>query len=110
VGIYGILSCFVRERAREIGIRLAVGAQASSIVRLVALRGMLLGIYGVGIGTVVALAATGTVSGLLFGITARDPATFGLAAVLLLVVAFAGCAVPVWRAMRADPIRTLRYE
>lgn len=110
IGVYGVLSFFVSQRAREIAIRLAVGAQASSIIRMVAFRGMFLGICGIVLGTAVAFAATRALSGLLFGITAHDPVTFALAAVALLAVAFISSVAPVHRAMRVDPIETLRYE
>jgi hypothetical protein len=109
-GVYGVLSYFVSERAREFAIRLAVGAQARSIVRLVTFRGMFLGICGVTLGAAVAFAVTRTLSGLLFGITGHDPVTFGLASVMLLAVALISSVVPVHRALQVDPIQILRYE
>ena len=110
IGVYGVLSYAVSQRAREIGIRLALGAQRSTMLRLVTWRGLLLTGGGVIIGTAIAMAAAQSLAGLLFGIKTHDPATFCLTALLLLMTGFAACLVPALRATRVDPIETLRYQ
>jgi predicted permease len=110
VGIYGVLSYTVSQRAREIGIRVALGAQRRSVLHIVTKRGMVLTVCGIGVGTAVAAALTRLMAGLLFGVTALDPATFGLAALFLTVIALLACLIPAWRATQIDPIETLRYQ
>ena len=110
VGVYGVLSYGVTQRAREIGIRMALGAQRSTIFRLITWRGLLLTGGGVIIGTVIAMAATQSLAGLLFGIKTHDPVTFFLTGVFLLLIGLIACIVPVLRATRVDPIETLRYQ
>ncbi len=110
VGLYGLISHMVLQRTREIGIRVALGAQRRDILRMVLRQGIVATFAGVVIGIVAALALTRLLSSLLFGVTPGDWVTFLSVAVLLLVVAVVACSIPAWRATRVDPIVALRYE
>jgi len=110
LGLYGLLAQMVRERVPEIGVRLALGAQRADVVRLFLAEGGRLVVAGLATGTVVALAGTRLMRGLLFGVTTADPATYAAVALLLAVVSLAACAVPAWRAARVDPLRALRSD
>ncbi len=110
VGIYGVTSYLVGERTREIGVRMALGAQRSDVLRLVLRHGTQMAILGVMIGTAAALALTRLMSNQLFGVTAHDPLTFAGVALLLLFIAIFACYIPARRATRIDPIIALRYE
>ncbi|PYT49979.1 MAG: ABC transporter permease [Acidobacteria bacterium] len=110
VGLYGLISHMVLQRTREIGIRVALGAQRRDILRMVLRQGIVATFAGVAIGIVAALALTRFLSSLLFGVTPGDWVTFLSVAVLLLVVAVVACLIPARRATRVDPIVALRYE
>ncbi|HYP26921.1 MAG TPA: ABC transporter permease [Blastocatellia bacterium] len=110
VGIYGLMSYAVAERTREIGIRVALGAQTRDVLRLVIGHGVLLVVIGVSIGLVVAAGATRVMSSLLFGVGATDPLTFAVPSLLLGAVAVLACYLPARKAMRVDPMVALRYE
>jgi len=110
VGLYGVLAYVVTQRTQEIGIRMALGAQRRDVLRMVVRQGMMLSVLGVAIGLGVAVALSRVVSGMLFGISARDPLTFGVTAAVLLVVALVATYIPAWRATRVDPMIALRYE
>jgi putative ABC transport system permease protein len=110
VGLYGVVVFFVTHRTQEIGIRMAIGAQRSDVLRLVLGEGARLAAFGVVIGIVVSFAFTRLLSSLLFGISATDPFTFAGVAVLLSLVALAAAYIPARRAMRVDPVTALRYE
>jgi predicted permease len=110
VGLYGVVAFFVTRRTQEIGIRMAIGAQRSDVLRLVLGEGARMAGLGIALGIVVSLAVTRLVSSLLFGISATDPLTFLSVAVLLSLVALAAAYIPARRAMRVDPVTALRYE
>ena len=110
VGIYGVLSCAVTERTREMGIRLAYGAQPGDLIRLVVGQGMRLTLIGLVLGVGAALALTRVVQGVLFGVSATDPLTFLLIPPILGCVALVACWLPARRATRMNPLAALRYE
>ena len=110
VGIYGVMSYGVTQRTQEIGIRMALGAQTSDVLKLVIAHGMTLVVTGLVIGLISALALTRLMSGLLFGVSATDPVTFVIIGVLLSGVALLACYIPARRATKVDPMVALRYE
>jgi putative ABC transport system permease protein len=110
IGIYGVVSYTVTQRTQEIGIRLALGAQTRDVLRLVIGQGMKLALLGVAAGVVGAAGLTQWMQGMLFGIAATDPLTFGLTAAALAGVALLACWLPARRAARVDPLVALRYE
>jgi predicted permease len=110
VGLYGLIAHMVLQRTREIGIRVALGAQRRDIMRIVLRQGIRATFAGVGIGVIAGLALTRLLRSLLYGVTPSDWLTFVSVTLLLLVVALAACSIPARRAMRVDPIVALRYE
>jgi putative ABC transport system permease protein len=110
IGIYGVISYTVSQRKREIGIRLALGAQSGDVVGMVLRQGAKLALVGVCIGVVAALGLARLMTSLLFGVTAHDPLTFFAVAVLLIFVGLVACYIPARRAMNVDPMVALRYE
>ena len=110
IGIYGVISYSVAQRRREIGIRLALGAQSADVVGMVLKQGAKLAFVGVCIGVVAALGLARLMASLLFGVTAHDPLTFAAVAALLIAIALLACYLPARRAMKVDPMVALRYE
>jgi putative ABC transport system permease protein len=110
IGVHGVLSYSVTERTREIGIRLALGAQPSGVLRLVVTEGLTLAIAGASLGLAAAFLLTRSMGTLLYGVTPTDPSTFALVAGGLIVVAVAASYFPARRATRVDPVHALRTE
>ncbi|MGH9767704.1 MAG: FtsX-like permease family protein, partial [Blastocatellia bacterium] len=110
MGIYGVISYLVAQRTREMGIRLALGAQRRDLLKLVLGQGLTLTMIGVAAGLALALALTRFLSSLLFGVSAADPITFAAIALLLAGVAVMASFLPARRAMKVDPITALRHE
>jgi predicted permease len=110
IGLYGLLSYEVARRTREIGIRMALGAQMGDVLRLVVKQGLALAVVGAAVGIGVALGVTRYLTSMLYDVRANDPVTIIAVAVLLAFVALAACFIPARRATRVDPIIALRYE
>jgi len=110
VGIYGVLAYTVNYRTREIGVRMALGATRLQVLRLIVGQALFLSLIGGILGLVGALFVTRVLSVQLFGVTARDPVTFSLAYLLLVVAALLASLRPAYRATTVDPMVALRYE
>jgi ABC-type antimicrobial peptide transport system permease subunit len=110
VGIYGVMSYSVTQRARELGVRIALGADRSDVLRLVLRQGMRLALVGIGIGLVAAFGLTRLIESQLYGVAATDPLTFVLVAGILALTALLANLLPALRAMRMDPAVVLREE
>jgi len=110
VGIYGVVAYAVAQRTRETGLRLALGASAADILRLVLGEGLRRSAVGIALGLAAAFAAAHASRSLLFGVGEADPAAYAVVVVLLLTVTLAACLLPAWRAARLDPVRALRHD
>ena len=110
IGVYGVMSRTTSERTHEIGLRMAVGAEAGTVRWMVLGSSAKLAVVGIVIGTLVAVALTRYISGMLFGVTPLDPLTYVAASGILLLVAGVASWVPAWRASTVDPVRALRVD
>jgi len=110
VGVYGVVSYAIGQRTREMGIRMALGAPRRNVLGLVLRQGAAIACVGALAGAAGAFALTHLMTGLLYNVSATDPAIFAMVALLLTAVALAAAAVPAWRAARIDPMEALRYE
>jgi ABC-type antimicrobial peptide transport system permease subunit len=110
VGLYSVMAYVVSQRTREVGIRMALGANRSDVMKMITRQGMRLAAVGVGIGLLLALALAQVLSSLLIGVSGYDVATFILVPTLLAAVALLACYLPARRATKVDPLVALRYE
>jgi ABC-type antimicrobial peptide transport system permease subunit len=110
VGLYGVMSFTVSQSTRELGLRMALGADASNVLGLVLSRGLLLTTTGITIGTAVALLLTRLLGNVLYHISPRDPLAFTAAFAVTALASVGACFLPAWRAARLDPVQTLRHE
>jgi putative ABC transport system permease protein len=110
IGLYGLMAYTVTQRTHEIGIRMALGAQAGNVLRLVIGQGIKLAVTGMVIGLIASLALTRMIKGMLFGVSATDPATFVIIPLLLAGVALIACYLPARRATKVDPMVALRID
>jgi ABC-type antimicrobial peptide transport system permease subunit len=108
IGLYGVMSYTVSQNTRELGLRMALGAGASNLLRLVLSRGLALTAGGVFLGAVLALGLTRLLGNLLYKVSPRDPLSFGSAIMVMTIASLAACFLPAWRATRTDPARVLR--
>jgi ABC-type antimicrobial peptide transport system permease subunit len=110
IGIFGVMSYTVSRRTQELAIRMALGADRTTLLRLVLREGLRMTLTGVAIGLAAALALSRVMAGYVYGIKSTDPLTFAAAALLLMLAALAACYIPARRAMHVDPMRALRIE
>jgi ABC-type antimicrobial peptide transport system permease subunit len=110
VGLYGLLSYLVVHRAAEIGLRMALGARQSDVLRMILQRGLTLALLGLAAGLLISGAVTRLLAGMVYGIRPTDPLTFAAATGVLFLVSLAAITIPAYRAARLDPVETLREQ
>lgn len=110
IGLYGVIAYSVAQRLHEMGVRIALGARTGDLLRLVVGEGVRVALIGIVLGVAGAFAAGKLIASLLFGVPSRDPLTFGIVAIVLLLTATLASLIPAWRASRADPNLALRAE
>ena len=110
IGLYGVIAFDVAQRTQELGVRIALGAQAADVLLLIVGAGLRFAVVGIAVGIGIALLASRFVAPLLFGVSARDPLVLGGVGVLLLAVATVASGIPAWKATRLDPNTALRVE
>jgi ABC-type antimicrobial peptide transport system permease subunit len=110
IGLYGVMSYAVSQSTRELGLRMALGAGAPNVLRLVLRRGLVLTGAGVVLGAAAAMGLTRVLGDLLFRVSPRDPLAFGVALAIMLAASMSACFVPAWRATRIDPLCALRQD
>jgi putative ABC transport system permease protein len=110
IGVYGVISHTVARRTREIGVRMALGAQSRDVLKLIMGRGLVLALTGVAIGLTLSVAVTRWLESLLYGVSATDATTAAGVSLLLVCVALVACYIPARRAMKVDPLAALRHE
>jgi len=108
IGLYGVMSYSVSQSKRELGLRMALGAGASDLLRLVMSQGLALTSTGIVLGAIASLGLTSLIGNLLFNVSPRDPVAYAAAFAVMTIVSFAACFLPAWRASRTDPVRALR--
>jgi ABC-type antimicrobial peptide transport system permease subunit len=110
IGIYGVVSYIAGQRTHEIGLRMALGAQSSHVLKIVLGQGARLALVSVVIGLAAAAGLTRLMTTILYGVNATDPLTFSAVAIVLMLVALVACYIPARRSMRIDPMVALRYD
>jgi ABC-type antimicrobial peptide transport system permease subunit len=110
VGVYGVVSYAVTQQMTEFGIRVAIGATPRELMGMVMRRSALIMLCGVVIGAAAAMAASGVLQSLLYGVSGLDPATYAASVLVLMTIGLAACVLPAWRASSAEPVAALRAE